>query len=555
MNNVLPARIGEFVRAHLGGAATKQSRSIVLATIAGERLADGLMISFLFATLYSLESTHHQSEKGYAMYMVALFFAAAGVGTLLALLLRERIFGVLERFGKVMPGHLSSYTLTRLRRFAEGLMPMFRPSRAVGIGLMSAVVWGLELLIYFAVTRAFGQDLTIGELSLFMAAVNFSSLIPAAPAGAGVIELIATQALVEVGVPRGTAFSMVALQHLTQFVVVGLPGLYYFFFGLGGKIPEGIEESSEDDAPEVPDYVDVSDPNAERPVSILPTSSTSGNLNSACSLAVDVALPSESGVELDLSVVIPAYNEESRLPKTLLSVYEYLHARQLSYEIIVVDDGSSDETSTVVKQFVCLTNSVKLISYPQNRGKGFAVRSGILASKGRLVLFNDADGATPIAELERLETAISNGAQVAIGSRAMVSRDAEVKTVWYRKFIGRIFNALVNLLILPGIADTQCGFKLFTRRAALFLFGRQRAERFSFDVEILYLARRTGLRIAEVPINWTNVPGSKVDLALDSARMLRDVLLFRARGMFGRYGVLEGAEIDTQDKSIPTAVS
>jgi dolichyl-phosphate beta-glucosyltransferase len=155
------------------------------------------------------------------------------------------------------------------------------------------------------------------------------------------------------------------------------------------------------------------------------------------------------------------------------------------------------------------------------------VRVGALNSRGKRVLFADADGATPIKETTRLLAALDEGFDVAIGSRAMASNDTKVSTVIYRKLLGRIFNRCVNLFILPGIADTQCGFKVFTREAAQFLFQHQRSDRFSFDVELLFLARKAGFSVKEVPVNWTNIPGSKVNLAFDAALMFRDIFRFR----------------------------
>ncbi len=232
---------------------------------------------------------------------------------------------------------------------------------------------------------------------------------------------------------------------------------------------------------------------------------------------------------VDLSIVVPAYNEERRLPSTLVDMIDYLDSGNRSYEIIVVDDGSVDGTSDVVHKFERIRPQVRLIRVPKNYGKGHAVRTGVLNAHGRVVLFADADGATPIRELERLESQLVTGTEVVIGSRALSSSDTRVTTRWYRKYLGRIFNFVVNILILPNIADTQCGFKLFSARAAKYLFERQSSDGFSFDVEVLYIARRAGLAIAEVPINWNNVPGSKVNLILDSARMLGDIVLYKVR--------------------------
>lgn len=252
-----------------------------------------------------------------------------------------------------------------------------------------------------------------------------------------------------------------------------------------------------------------------------------------------------------LSVVVPAYNEALRLPHALIEMIDLLDARRSQYEIIVVDDGSSDATSETVLQFERIRSQMRLIRLPVNRGKGHAVRTGVLNSKGARVLFADADGATPFVELLRLEAALDSGADVAIGSRAIASSDTEVKTVVHRRVLGRMFNAWVNAVLLPGVADTQCGFKLFTRDAAQYLFARQTSERFGFDVELLYIARRARLDVREVPVNWNNVPGSKVNLVIDAARMLRDVVMFRWRHReespaLPRNGVAAGAAARTE---------
>ena len=240
-----------------------------------------------------------------------------------------------------------------------------------------------------------------------------------------------------------------------------------------------------------------------------------------------------------LTVVVPAYNEERRLPPTLLDMVDYLDTRAISYEIIVVDDGSSDATAETVRKFERVRQQVKLIHLPKNGGKGYAVKLGVLNARGERILFADADGATPIQELARLEHALDSGAYIAFGSRAIASTDTTVRTRLLRRVLGRVFNACVNLIVLPDISDTQCGFKLFRRDAARFVFERQQAERYSFDVEILYIARRAGIACKEVPINWTNVPGSKVNLIFDSLRMLRDIIGFRMRHSAVRPGDFE----------------
>ena len=235
-----------------------------------------------------------------------------------------------------------------------------------------------------------------------------------------------------------------------------------------------------------------------------------------------------------LSVIIPAYNEYRRLPSTLMEIIDYLDGRVQagalpSYEVIVVDDGSRDQTAELVRKFEKIRPQVSLIRLPRNYGKGHAVRLGMLSAHGERVMFADADGSTPIAEVERLAQALDQGYELAFASRALGSKDTTVKTTWLRKYPGRIFNMLMNLVVLPGVADSQCGFKMFTARAAHFLFERQQCNGWTFDVELLYLARRAGMKILEVPINWTNVPGSKVNMLTDSLHMFKDLFIFRLR--------------------------
>lgn len=236
-----------------------------------------------------------------------------------------------------------------------------------------------------------------------------------------------------------------------------------------------------------------------------------------------------------LSVVVPAYNERERLPKTMASLLSYLNSRGSDFEIIVVDDGSSDDTSGLIDSLKTSWPNVRLIALPENRGKGYAVRQGIMAAAGKWILYCDADGAAPIEEIQRLEAGFRNGISVVIGSRALASKETLVKTLWYRKALGRVFNKIANWLVVPGIEDTQCGFKMFEREAARDIFSRAKADRFSFDVEVLFLAKKLGYGIDEVAINWTNVPGSKVDVVWDSLAMARDLVWFRLLDLRGDY--------------------
>ena len=236
-----------------------------------------------------------------------------------------------------------------------------------------------------------------------------------------------------------------------------------------------------------------------------------------------------------LSIIIPAYNEESRLPLYLSRVLDYLEQQKILYEIIIVDDGSHDFTAEVVTRFVQDNIRIKLIRLPRNSGKGYAVRTGMLQATGKLRLFTDADGATPITELERLLKAIVSGADVAIASRAMKDGSCTIIAHLHRKVIGAIFNFIVTTLTVKGIHDTQCGFKLFTAEATEAVFPRQQIDDFGFDVEILYLCQRSGYRIAEVPVNWTDIAGSKVNLIRDSLRMFTDIFKIRFFDLTGVY--------------------
>lgn len=238
---------------------------------------------------------------------------------------------------------------------------------------------------------------------------------------------------------------------------------------------------------------------------------------------------------VDISVIVPAYDEERRIERMLDETVQYFRARGCRAEVLVVDDGSRDHTSLVVKRVSEAAPEVRLIRLAQNHGKGYAVRTGMVNASGARVLFADADGATPIAELARLEDALDRGADVAVGSRALSSAGVHVERRWYRHLMGRTFHGLVSMLSVRGVHDTQCGFKLFRGRVAHDLFSRMRMTGFSFDVEVLLMAQRRGYRIEEVPVNWVHQPGSKVRIVRDSLRMSRDLLAIRANSVRGEY--------------------
>ena len=235
------------------------------------------------------------------------------------------------------------------------------------------------------------------------------------------------------------------------------------------------------------------------------------------------------------SVVIPAYNEEKRLPTYLHEILPYFDGRGETYEVIVVDDGSQDRTASVVERFQTDAPSVRLIKLAENRGKGCAVRTGMLEARGRLRLFTDADGATPIRELEKLERAIAAGADIAVGSRTRRDPTRTVETRAFRKLGGALFNIAVRSLGVTGITDTQCGFKLFRTPVAQALFSVLQCNGFSFDVEMLFLGQQWKYRIAEIPVQWTEQAGSKVHVVRDGLRMLYDTWTVRRKYYRGFY--------------------
>lgn len=236
----------------------------------------------------------------------------------------------------------------------------------------------------------------------------------------------------------------------------------------------------------------------------------------------------------ELSIIVPAYNEERRLPRTLARIREYLAASQLSAEVIVVDDGSTDATRQVVEEACATWPALRLLPNGRNRGKGYSVRHDMLRASGRLALFTDADLAAPIEEADKLLAALTEY-DVAIGSRAVDRRLIEVHQSRFRELAGISFNWLVRWTTGLPFVDTQCGFKAFRREPARIVFEQQRTAGFGFDPEVLFLARHHGLRVVEVPVRWAHDPLTKVRMVRDSLRMLGELLAVRWHELRGRY--------------------
>lgn len=233
--------------------------------------------------------------------------------------------------------------------------------------------------------------------------------------------------------------------------------------------------------------------------------------------------------KVSISVVIPAFEEEPRIPDTIRRIHEYLTKRSGEFEIIVVDDGSSDKTADVVESLGKALGNIRLKRNSVNKGKGFSVRKGILSSMYTLVLLSDADLSSPIEELEKLLPYYYEGFDIIIGSRGLKESDIVKRQPWYRERMGKIFNLIVRIVVLDDFKDTQCGFKAFKGAVAQNIFKLCRVDGFCFDVEMLFIAQKMGYRIKEVPIKWINSPSSRVRILRDSFRMLVDIFVIKLK--------------------------
>jgi dolichyl-phosphate beta-glucosyltransferase len=236
----------------------------------------------------------------------------------------------------------------------------------------------------------------------------------------------------------------------------------------------------------------------------------------------------------ELSIIIPSFNEELRLPVTLAQISAYLRASSRETEVIVVDDGSSDRTAAIAESFRSEIHRLRVVANGRNRGKGYSVKHGMLEARGRIVLFTDADLSAPIDEADKLIAALADH-DVAIGSRALNRNLISVRQSVFREYAGMIFNLIVRAILRLPFVDTQCGFKAFRRDRCRVIFEQQRIERFGFDPELLYLARHHGLTAVEIPVRWAHSPATKVSMWRDSLQMFVDVFTIRWNALTGKY--------------------
>jgi dolichyl-phosphate beta-glucosyltransferase len=250
----------------------------------------------------------------------------------------------------------------------------------------------------------------------------------------------------------------------------------------------------------------------------------------------NVYLPREVRLQdLAYSVVIPAYNEGTRLGATLEKVLGYIAHHGCDAEVIVVNDGSQDNTADLVLSFAEKNPSLRLIENPGNRGKGYSVRNGMLSARGRVIVFSDADLSSPIEEVPKLLQALADGADIAIGSRWLRSELQTQRQPLHRQLFGRVFNLLLRITLGLQFHDTQCGFKAFRRRAVRTIFPLQRIERWGFDPEILFLARKFGFSVKEVPVAWGHSGETRIHPLVDGTRMFLEMLRVRWYDLTGKY--------------------
>jgi dolichyl-phosphate beta-glucosyltransferase len=509
-NNALPARLGEVLRAHCAAAKTDEDRgrTTALASIAAERVLDGLMLATLGLVSIWLFNVDRRLE--WALFGVSFVFAGLGSVLLIGVHFHARVRTAVAAAHRRFPGHITAYAGEKINQFLDGLLPVGLGWRLVGAVMLTAVIWGLEVGCCYLIGTAVWNGMTMPAAVLMIVVVNFASLVPFTMGGIGTIEAVAPFYLIEVGVPPPAALAIVLLQHASQYLFTTISGAIVYVAGGFYRIPLA--------RPKAPtsQVLEASPQSVESGASILEKTRTGlGHYRTS--------LRPAAREEVQLSIIIPAYNEQARLPRTVLETIRWCSARNMQFELVIADDGSRDETLALARLFEESDARIRVLVCP-HMGKGATVRMGVLNAKAPVVMFMDADGATPLDEISKLLAAIERGCDVAVGSRVL-QRPGEVlvKTSIHRRVIGRVFAFFVNLFAIEGIADTQCGFKAFRRNAAQAIFSRQKLVGFAFDVEILFIAKRLGLSVVEIPVNWQAQPGSKVNLVTDSIKMLWDI--------------------------------
>jgi glycosyltransferase involved in cell wall biosynthesis len=245
------------------------------------------------------------------------------------------------------------------------------------------------------------------------------------------------------------------------------------------------------------------------------------------------------------SIVIPAYNESARIRATLDKVLAHIGERGWNAEVLIVNDGSSDDTAQIVQQYASQHPALRLLENPGNRGKGYSVRNGMLHASGEWMLFSDADLSSPIEEADKLIAALADGADVVMGSRWLRKELQTQPQPLYRQFYGRIFNLALRIILGLHYRDTQCGFKAFTRQSTDLIFPLQHIERWGFDPELLFLARKFGLKVEEVPVKWAHREGTRLNPLRDGLRMFLEILKIRWYSLTGKYDARSPSTVAT----------
>jgi dolichyl-phosphate beta-glucosyltransferase len=515
-NNVLPGRLGEVLRAHCAAAKIEagRGRAAALGSIGAERILDGLVLGVFGLVAIALVPLSHRLD--WVLLLPSLFFAVLTAALVLSFRHHNWIKSLIAAVNKKFPGRITAFTGDKATALLNGFLPLGTLPRMLGAVATTVAIWSLETGACYLFGHAVWSGMTVRAALLFLVVVNFASLIPLTMGGIGTVEAAGPLFLIASGVSAHFALAMVLLQHGTQYLLTTISGGFIYWIGGFHRIPIGNPKA----------------PAAPRAAPSLSTAALDELRSGLRQDGVSGELTPSNRGEIQLSIVIPAFNEQARLPRTVRETLRWCVNRNVEFELIVVDDGSEDQTLALARSF---EGDVRVhVLARSHMGKGAAVRAGALHAKGRVVLFMDADGATPLDEIPKLLAAIKEGYDVAIGSR-VVQHPGEVaiETSLHRRFVGRAFATLVNLLAFEGIRDTQCGFKMFRRHAAAAIFSRQKLTGFAFDVEILFIARRLSFCIAEIPVNWVAQAGSKVSLVADSIKMLWDVS--RIRWMHRRF--------------------